>query len=194
MRRLMRGTAVGLGLFLAGLALGHAEPVQVVVVAKGGAQGLRLEMQMIGEVSTLPIRGAVVEARLYPKTPELDALVAEGGGAISRTGSAELPGKPLAVAPFEELREGGYVARLPEPAPGEYVLAVVDTTFKGEAAVAAKPVRLPPPPTGVTVAVVLPETSTPNRYFLYALLGLALPAVVGVGFALAARGDRGGGD
>jgi len=191
MRKALRGAWVWLGALLLGLALGHAEPVQVVVVIKEAQGELRLEMQMIGEVSTLPIRGAVVEARLYPKTAELEALLAEGGGEISRAGSAELPAEPLAAAPFEEQREGGYVARLPEPAPGEYVLAVVDTTFKGEAAVAAKPVRLPPPPTGRTVAVLLPETSTPNRYFLYALLGLALPAVVGIGFALVARGERG---
>jgi len=180
-----------LGAVLGGLAWGHAEPVQLVVVLSPEGDRVQVEMQMVGEVSTLPIRGAVVEVRLYPLTPELEALLAQSGdGGLSRAGDPDLPGKPVSRARMEEPPEGGYRATLPLPEPGAYVLAVVDTTFKGEAAVAAKPVRFPLPPSGATLALQLPETSTPNRYLLYALLGLALPALVGVGFALAARGDR----
>ncbi|GEM88960.1 hypothetical protein [Oceanithermus desulfurans] len=175
---------------LAGLAWGHAEPVQVVVVVTPAGQELKIDVQMVGEVSTLPIRGAVVEARFYVRTPELQQLLDEGGGSVSRAGDPDLLGVPVASVPLEEPKEGGYRGALPAPPPGDYVLAVVDTTFKGEAAVAAKPLRLPLPPTGATLALQLPETTTPNRYLLYALLGLALPALVGIGFALAARGER----
>jgi hypothetical protein len=178
-------------LALSGAAWAHAEPVQVVVVLKPSSGQVQVDVQMVGEVSTLPIRGAVVEARLYPRTPELDALLEEGGEAgLSQAGDPDLPGTPVVRVSLEEPGEGGYRARFPDPGAGDYVLAVVDTTFKGEAAVAAKPVRFPLPPSGATLALELPETSTPNRYLLYALLGLALPALVGVGFALAARGDR----
>ncbi|WP_456444703.1 hypothetical protein [Oceanithermus sp.] len=175
---------------LGGIAWGHAEPVQVVVVLTPAGPELKIDVQMVGEVSTLPIRGAVVEARLYARTPELQKLLDEGGGSVSQAGDPDLLGAPLASVPLEEPKEGGYRGGLPALPPGDYVLAVVDTTFKGEAAVAAKPLRLPPPPTGATLALELPETSTPNRYLLYALLGLALPALVGIGFALAARGER----
>jgi len=178
---------------LGGLAWGHAEPVQVVAVVTPAGQELKVDVQMVGEVSTLPIRGAVVEARIYPRTPELQDLLVQGGGAVSQAGNPDLLGRPLASVPLREPKEGGYHGSLPSLPSGEYVLAVVDTTFKGEAAVAAKPLELPLPPTGATLALELPETSTPNRYLLYALLGLALPALVGVGFALAARGERKGG-
>jgi len=182
-----------LWMLLGGLAWGHAEPVQVVAVVTPADQELKVDVQMVGEVSTLPIRGAVVEARIYPRTPELQDLLAQGGGAVSRAGNPDLLEKPLASVPLREPKEGGYRGALPALPSGEYVLAVVDTTFKGEAAVAARALELPLPPTGATLALELPETSTPNRYLLYALLGLALPALVGVGFALAARSERKGG-
>jgi len=188
---IFRGLLLLLGTAFVGVAWGHAEPVQVVVVLRPAVDRIEVEAQMVGGVSTLPIRGAVVEARLYPRSPELDSLLEEGGEqGISRAGDPDLPGTPLVRVPLIESREGGYYAAFPVPEAGEYFIAVVDTTFKGEAAVAAKPVKFPLPASGTTLTLELPETSTPNRYLLYALLGLVLPALVGIGFALAARGDR----
>jgi len=175
---------------LVGLAWGHAEPVQIVLTTAPVEEGLQIEAQMVGEVSTLPIRGAVVEARLYALTPEMQDLLNQGGGEVSEAGNPDLLGEPLVRAPLEEPKEGGYRGVLPTQPPGSYVLAVVDTTFKGEAAVGAKPLQLPLPPAGATMALLIPETSTPNRYFIYAILGLAFPALVGIGFALSARGER----
>ncbi len=189
MMRTFRSFAAALAVVL-GVAWGHAEPVQLVVQLAPGGERVNVEMQMIGVVSTLPIRGAVVEVRLYPLTDELSRLLEEGGGELSQAGNADLPATPVAQASFEEAREGGYRAKLPVPPAGDYLLTVVDTTFKGEDALAAKKVSFPLRPSGATLSLELPETSTPNRYLLYALLGLALPALVGIGFALAARGDR----
>lgn len=188
--KLKRWVGLLLAALLAGLAWGHSEPVQAVVVLSPAGEKVKADMQMVGAVSTLPIRGAVVEAQIYRRTPAIEDLLAKGGGAVSQAGNPDLLGKPLARAPLRESKEGGYHGVLPSFPGGSYVLAIVDTTFKGEAAVAAKPLELPLPPTGATLALELPKTSTPNRYLLYALLGLALPALVGIGFAVAARGER----
>jgi len=174
--------------FLAALALAHAEPVQAVITLRQTADALEVEVALVGETSTLPIRGAVLELILAKPNERLRALMKDG--VLSRTGSEKLPAEIVARTPFEETKPGTYRAVLkPLPPPGRYVLVLLDTTFKGEATMTGQEIELPLKENPTIITGVLPETTTPSRYLFYALAGLAVPALIGLVFALLARSD-----
>ena len=179
--------------FLATLVLAHAEPVQAVVTLHQSENALEVEVALVGETSTLPIRGAVLELILARPSDRLLGLMKDG--VLSRTGDAKLPAEEVARVPLKETKPGTYATRLsPPPPPGEYVLVLLDTTFKGEATMTGKLVRLPLEESPTIFTGVLPETKTPSRYLFYALAGLAVPALIGLVFALLARSERRGGE
>ncbi len=175
-------------LILAGLALAHAEPVQAVTTLKETESALEAEVRLVGEVSTLPIRGAVLELGLYKETPKLKALMPDG--VLSRTGSAKLPAPRVAAVKLKEDATGVYRGTLKKPAPGRYVMVILDTTFKGEATMTGSPVTIPLQPNPLYFTGTLPETKTPNRYLVYALAGLAVPAIIGIVFVFLSRAER----
>lgn len=178
---------------LASLALAHAEPVQAVVTLRQEKGGLEVQVALVGETSTLPIRGAVLDLILARPNPRLLGWMKDG--VLSRTGSAKLPAEEVARVPLKEAKVGTYTARLaPAPPPGEYVLVLLDTTFKGEATMTGKLIRLPLEANPTIFTGVLPETKTPSRYLFYALAGLAVPALIGLVFALLARSEARGGE
>ena len=177
--------------FLATLVLAHAEPVQAVVTLRQSENALEVEVALVGETSTLPIRGAVLELVLARPSGRLLGLMKDG--VLSRTGDAKLPAEEVARTPLKETKPGTYTGRL-SPPPGEYVLVLLDTTFKGEATMTGKLVRLPLEESPTIFTGVLPETKTPSRYLFYALAGLAVPALIGLVFALLARSERRGGE
>ena len=179
--------------FLAALALAHAEPVQAVVTLTQTADALEVEVALVGETSTLPIRGAVLELILARPSDRLLGWMKDG--VLSRTGSAKLPAEEVVRVPLKEQKPGTYTARLsPPPPPGTYVLVLLDTTFKGEATMTGKEIRLPLEENPTLFTGILPETKTPSRYLFYALAGLAVPALIGLVFALLARSERQGGE
>ena len=175
-------------LILAGLALAHAEPVQAVTTLKETEGALEAEVRLVGEVSTLPVRGAVLELGLYKETPKLKALMPDG--VLSRTGSAKLPAPRVAAVKLKEDATGVYRGRLKKPAPGRYVMVILDTTFKGEATMTGSPVTIPLKSNPLYFTGTLPKTKTPNRYLIYALAGLAVPAIIGIVFVLLSRAER----
>jgi len=178
---------------LAALALAHAEPVQAVTTLSQTADVLEVEVALVGETSTLPIRGAVLELILTRPSDRLLGWMKDG--VLSRTGSAKLPAEEVARVPLKERKPGTYTARLsPLPPPGHYVLVLLDTTFKGEATMTGRKIRLPLEQNPTLFTGVLPETKTPSRYLFYALAGLAVPALIGLVFALFARSERQGGE
>ena len=75
--------------FLATLVLAHAEPVQAVVTLRQSENALEVEVALVGETSTLPIRGAVLELILARPSDRLLGLMKDG--VLSRTGDAKLP-------------------------------------------------------------------------------------------------------
>jgi len=183
-----RLVALLLLLIIAGLALAHAEPVQAVTTLKETEDALEAEARLVGEVSTLPIRGAVLELALYKETPELKALMPNG--VLSRTGSAKLPAPEIAATKLTEDATGVYRGKLEKPAPGRYVMVILDTTFKGEATMTGSPITIPLRPNPLYFTGTLPETKTPNRYLIYALAGLAVPAIIGIVFVFLNRAER----
>jgi len=173
---------------LASLVWGHAEPVQAVITLRQAPEALYVEVALVGETSTLPIRGAVLELILAKPNERLRALMKDG--VLSRTGSAKLPAEIVLRTPFDETKPGTYQAVIkPPPPPGRYVLVLLDTTFKGEATMTGKEIELPLKENPTIITGVLPETQTPSRYLFYALAGLAVPALIGIVFALLARSD-----
>ncbi len=178
--------------FLAALALAHAEPVQAVVTLTQTANALEVEVALVGETSTLPIRGAVLELILARPSARLLGWMKDG--VLSRTGSAKLPAEEVARIPLKEQKPGSYTGRLNPPPPGTYVLVLLDTTFKGEATMTGRKIRFPLEANPTLFTGVLPETKTPSRYLFYALAGLAVPALIGLVFALFARSERQGGE
>jgi len=173
---------------LLSLAWAHAEPVQAVVTLRQTPEALTVEVALVGETSTLPIRGAVLDLILAKPNERLRALMKDG--VLSRTGSAKLPAEIVAQVPFDEPKPGTYYAELkPPPPPGRYVFVLLDTTFKGEATMTGQEIELPLKENPTIFTGVLPETKTPSRYLLYALAGLAVPALIGLVFALLARSD-----
>ena len=179
--------------FLAALALAHAEPVQAVVTLRETPNALEVKVALVGEVSTLPIRGAVLELLLARPSDRLLALMKDG--VLSRTGSTKLPAEVVFRARFDEPKPGTYTARLePPPPPGEYVFVLLDTTFKGEATMTGQLIQLPLRENPTLFTGVLPETKTPSRYLFYALAGIAVPAIIGLVIALLARSEGRGKD
>ncbi len=176
--------------FLLGLAWAHAEPVQAVTTLTQGPAGLGVKVALVGETSTLPIRGAVLKVLLAKPDPRLLAWMKDGR--LSRTGGAKLPAPVVAEAALKETAPGTYRARLPDPGPGRYVLVVLDTTFRGEATMTGRVVTLPPDPNPLIYTGIMPKTRTPSRYLFYALAGLAVPALIGLVFALLSRAERRG--
>ena len=173
---------------LLSLALAHAEPVQAVVTLREEENALVVEVSLVGETSTLPIRGAVLDLILAKPNDRLRALMKDG--VLSRTGSPKLPAEIVLKVPFEETKPGSYrVVISPPPPPGRYVLVLLDTTFRGEATMTGTEIELPLKENPTIFTGVLPETKTPSRYLFYALAGLAVPAIIGLIFALLARGD-----
>ena len=171
-----------------GIALGHAEPVQAVIKLWEKGEELKVEVALVGETSTLPIRGAVVEVILAKPGPRLLGWMNDG--VLSRTGSTDLPAEVVARKPLKEKKIGVYEATLPRPRPGEYVLVLLDTTFKGEATMTGRLVTFPLEQEPTIITGVLPETKTPSRYLFYALAGLAVPALIGLVFALLSRSEQ----
>ena len=175
-------------IFFSGLAGAHSEPVQVVAMLEHGSGGLEIKVNLVGEVSTLPIRGAVLEARLTKADPGILAWMQNG--AFARTGKASLPAEVVAKTALQEGKAGEYTGRLEVPGPGAYVFVLVDTTFRAEATMTGWRLDLPLPPTPTIFTGLMPKTTTPSRYLTYALIGLAVPALIGVVFALLARSDQ----
>jgi len=172
-----------------GVVLGHAEPVQAVMTLRQEGDALMVEVSLVGETSTLPIRGAVLDLILAKPNDRIRALMKDG--VLSRTGDPDLPTEVVLKVPLEEEKPGTYTATLrPLPPPGRYVFVLLDTTFKGEATMTGTEIELPLRENPTIFTGVLPETKTPSRYLFYALAGLAVPALIGIVFALLARSDR----
>lgn len=165
-----------LGVLLAGAALAHSEPVEVTAALTPSPGAVRVQAELVGETSGLPIRNAEVEVR-----------VSRGMG--TPPAGEESTGDVLGQARLTPGEGGRYVGTLrPLPA-GRYVLTVVDTTYGGEAAVAARAFPFSGRP--VQVAVVLPATSTPRRYVVSALMGLLVaPTILVVMTVVTARRQR----
>ncbi|GBF04638.1 hypothetical protein DAERI_020235 [Deinococcus aerius] len=169
----MRRLALLLAVLLAPGALAHSEPVTVTAALAPLPDAVRVEASLVGQTSGLPIRGAAVEV-----------LVSRGTGTPGRANDVPetgVLGRAKLTAGQETGQYTGDLAPLPA---GRYVLTVVDTTYRGEAAVAGRPFAFVGQPT--RVAVVLPVTSTPGRYVGYALLGLLAPPLL-LGLVLGAR-------
>ncbi len=178
--------------FLLTVVLAHAEPVQAVTTLTQVPGGLDVKVALVGETSTLPIRGASLEILLAKPNARLRAWMKDGQ--LSRTGSAKLPATVVAQAVLKETQPGTYRARLADPGPGRYVLVVLDTTFKGEATMTGRMIELPPNPNPLIYTGIMPKTTTPSRYLFYALAGLAVPALIGLVFALLSRAEQRGGE
>ncbi|MBB5234309.1 hypothetical protein [Deinococcus budaensis] len=160
---------------LASGSLAHSETVAVTTSLTPMQNAVRVEADLVGQTSGLPIRGAAVEVRVSRATTGVPRAEAVAG--------ADLLGRATLTA-GEAGRYSGTLTLLPA---GRYLLTVVDTTYRGEAAVAARAFAFAGQPTRVTV--VLPATSTPGRYVVSALLGLLAPLLV-LGVILAARKPR----
>ncbi len=176
--------------FLLSLVLAHAEPVQAVTTLKATGKRLDVKVALVGETSTLPIRGAVLTVLLARPDPRLLAWMKDGK--LSRTGRADLPAEVVTEASLKETSPGTYAAELANPGPGRYVLVVLDTTFKGEATMTGRQIELPPNPNPLIYTGIMPKTKTPSRYLFYALAGLAVPALIGLVFALLSRAEQRG--
>lgn len=169
----MRRRALLLAVLLTPGALAHSEPVTVTAALAPLPNAVRVEASLVGQTSGLPIRGAAVEV-----------LVSRGAGTPGRVGAVPetgVLGRARLTAGAETGQYTGELAPLPA---GRYVLTVVDTTYRGEAAVAGRAFTFARRPT--RVSVVLPVTSTPRRYVGYALLGLLAPPLL-LGLVLGAR-------
>ena len=137
-------------------ASAHSEAVGAEVALRPAARGWTLGAQLTGEVSRLRIRGARVELRAYSLDSTWQARLK--GGSWSSATPNDLAGAPLASAALAQTGDGytGALSSLPE---GRYALALVDTTFPRERAVAA--VALPlRPGAPARFSAVLPITRT----------------------------------
>ncbi|MBB6099610.1 hypothetical protein HNR42_003063 [Deinobacterium chartae] len=168
----------------------HAEPVQVVANLSLEAEATPLQLGLVGQTSTLPVRGAVVEVRLYPEDDAWRRRLEQGGGTVSTTDLSILPGNALDTVHLEEVRTADYRGRLRPLEAGRYVLAVLDTTFKGETALAARAFEVSPGRSSALVTALLPKTQTPTSYLVWALIGLAVPALIVLGVVFVGRPDR----
>ncbi|WP_102124865.1 hypothetical protein [Deinococcus planocerae] len=180
----MRGPATLLVLLLTSVALAHSEPVEVTTSLTPVPGAVQVAAELVGQTSGLPVRGAAVEVQVSRDTGAPPQQEAVPTGAL------------LGRAPLAAGERGRYTGRLSGLPPGRYVLTVVDTTYRGEAAVAARAFTLSGQPT--RVAVVLPVTSTPRRYVVSALLGLSVaPLILVIMTVVTARqrrrAGRGGG-
>lgn len=144
----MRGLALLLAVLLAPGALAHSEPVTVTAALAPLPDAVRVEASLVGQTSGLPIRGAAVEV-----------LVSRGtGGRVGGVPDTGVLGRARLTAGEATGQYTGELAALPA---GRYVLTVVDTTYRGEAAVAGRAFAFAGQPT--RVAVVLPVTSTDRK-------------------------------
>ena len=161
-------------------ALAHAESVQAEVSLQPALSGWNVRAQFTGLTSGLRVTGAVVDLRAYPVTAAWARRL--GGGALSTTQGGELAGTPLASVPLSSLNGGEYSAQLGLPG-GRYVLALVDTTYPGERAVAATALDLRPSQVA-RASLVLPKTQAAPTSRVFFWLALAVPVLIAVLVAL----------
>ena len=133
-------------------------------------RGGEFVLVMTGQSSKLPILQAQIQAQLYPLTPDLKASL----GPNQDLDWNKLKAQNRAYyTPLEDQGSGKYVGKLEGVKPGAYALLLVDTTYKGESANAAKAVTVDS--SAVQTSLILPKTNTPTSYLVYALLGLLIP-------------------
>jgi len=153
---------------LSGVAQAHGEFVRTDITFRPG--GGEFVLLMTGQSSKLPILQAQIQAQLYPLTPALKASL--GPNQDLDWNKLEARNRSY-YTPLEDQGSGKYLGKLEGVKPGAYALLLVDTTYKGESANAAKAITVGG--TEVRASLILPKTNTPTSYLVYALLGLLIP-------------------
>lgn len=166
-----RAPILAFGLLLSALsseAQAHGEFVRTdITFQRGSGEFILL---MTGQSSKLPILQAQIQAQLYPLTPDLKASI--GPNQDLDWNKLEAQNRAY-YTPLEDQGSGKYLGKLEGVKPGAYALLLVDTTYKGESANAAKAITVGG--TEVQTSLILPKTNTPTSYLVYALLGLLIP-------------------
>jgi hypothetical protein len=171
-------------------ALAHHEPVSLSASLRDDGGGrLLVAVTLFGEVTGLPIREAVIAVELLAPSDFLVQLISDYGGILSITDTRPLPAAVLQRGRLRRAPAGVYRATLELPPDGRYILAFVDSTFRGENTITAQLVEFPLEEGSGALGGVLPETTTPVRWFYYAAAGLALP-LLAAGVALVWRRRR----
>jgi hypothetical protein len=128
------------------------------------------ELIMTGQVSQLPILSAKVEVQVF----------ADDGSRADQNKPLQLKGADrLERIGFTEVSNGKYTTQL-QPRVGNYIVAIVDSTFSAENAVTAY--RMTLGQAGGRSSSLLPQTKTPTSYVFYAFAGLALILILGLGY------------
>ncbi len=170
------------------VARAHSEAVRAEVELRPAPGGWTVAAQLTGEISHLRVRGARVELRTYPLDPTWQGRLKSGSWSAALV--SDVAGAPLASAALTQTG-GGYAGALPPVPAGRYALALVDTTFPGERAVAAsaRPLR---PGVPANFSALLPTTQTGGTGgggLWWLVVGLPIGLMILVG-ALSLRGGK----
>lgn len=135
---------------------------------------------MVGQNSKLPILKAKIDILIYSTqvAQYIDPNKSMSDNISNFPSSSKIGQSKLKFDP-----SGYYIGQLPKLKDSDYAIATVDSTYTGENAVGFNIVSLRAGKT--QFEVILPKTNTPQRYLMYAILGLLVPVVLVLGVWIA---------
>lgn len=166
--------------FCGSYAWAHSEAVQVISQWSSNNQNTLISLNMVGQNSKLPILKAKIDILIYSTqvAQYIDPNKSMSDNISNFPSSSKIGQSKLKFDP-----SGYYIGQLPKLKDSDYAIATVDSTYTGENAVGFNIVSLRAGKT--QFEVILPKTNTPQRYLMYAILGLLVPVVLVLGVWIA---------